>query len=97
MLAKAENVEPDLIGKLDLLDQIAQSSCRVDLLAGDRVGADIAECEEPEFHCSLPSVEGPASCRSGGRPLRVSGPDIVAAAGRRHCAPVNSPSTLSSP
>ena len=44
VLADAEDVEPDLVGELDLLDQVAEPLAR----AGP--GGEIAEAREAEFH-----------------------------------------------
>jgi hypothetical protein len=38
MFADAEHRQPDLIGQLDLLDQVAQPLRRIEQLAGGRVG-----------------------------------------------------------
>jgi hypothetical protein len=51
MLAQPEEVEAELVGELDLLDEVLQPLLRADDLAGDRVLADVAECIEAEFHC----------------------------------------------
>jgi hypothetical protein len=55
VLADAEDVEPDLIGELDLLDQLLQALLRADRLAGRRVRTDLAECVDSELHRSLRS------------------------------------------
>ena len=44
VLADAEDVEADLIGQLDLLEEVAQPPCRVDL------GADVGKGVEAKFH-----------------------------------------------
>ena len=49
MFTQPEDVEPNLIGEFDLLDQVAQPLMRADR-AGARFGADIRECVEAEFH-----------------------------------------------
>ena len=56
MLAEAEHVEADLVGKLDLFDQIAQPLMRADV-AGALVQADIGKSVETEFH-----VESSSEC-----------------------------------
>ena len=83
VLADAEEVEPDLVGELDLLDEVCEAPRCVDLLAGDRIRTDVAECEEPEFHRSvLPA------------PFREDWAEMVTDDERRQSPPVNSPSTL---
>ena len=49
VLAQAEHVETDLVGQLDLLDQVAQPFMRADG-ARTRFRADIRESVEAEFH-----------------------------------------------
>jgi hypothetical protein len=55
MLAQAEHVEPDLVGKLDLLNQVLQPLRRAYSVPGLGVGADIAERVETEFHAAHPA------------------------------------------
>ena len=43
MLAEAEHVEADLVGKLDLLDQVAQPLMRADVRRGLRSGLTSAK------------------------------------------------------
>jgi hypothetical protein len=50
MLAKAEDVEADLIGQFDLLKQIADALDRTDPGARRRVGHIVAEGVDAEFH-----------------------------------------------
>ena len=50
MLADAEDVETDLVGELDLLDEVAQTCGRIDRAARHRVGGQLGEGVEPEFH-----------------------------------------------
>jgi hypothetical protein len=45
VLANAEDIETYLVGQFDLLEEVAQPLCRVDL------GADIGESVEAKFHC----------------------------------------------
>ena len=52
MLAEAEHVEADLVGKLDLLDQVAQPLMRADV-AGTFFRADVGEGVETEFHIDI--------------------------------------------
>ena len=49
VLAEAEHVEPDLVGKLDLFDQVAQPLMRADPRPA-RFRADVGEGVETEFH-----------------------------------------------
>ena len=49
MLAQAEHVEADLVGKLDLFDQVAQPLMRADV-AGALFRADVGKSIETEFH-----------------------------------------------
>ena len=50
MLAEAEEFQAELIGEFDLLDEVAEPFRRPDLVARDRIRADIGECVETEFH-----------------------------------------------
>ena len=52
MLAEAEHVEADLVGKLDLLDQVAQPLMRADV-TGTLFHADVGKSVETEFHCQI--------------------------------------------
>jgi hypothetical protein len=49
MLPEAEHVEADLVGKLDLFDEIAQSLMRADV-TGTLVHAHIGKSVETQFH-----------------------------------------------
>jgi hypothetical protein len=49
MFAETEDVEADLIGKLDLLDQMPDPLGRFHALAG-RIGIDVCKCVKAEFH-----------------------------------------------
>lgn len=49
MLAETKDVQPDLVGELDLLDQVAQPLVRTDR-TGTRFRADVGESVETEFH-----------------------------------------------
>ena len=49
MLAETEHVEADLVGKLDLLDEIAQTLMRADV-TGTVVHADVGKGVETQFH-----------------------------------------------
>ena len=49
MLAQAVDVEPDLIGQLDFLEQIFQPLRRAHRLAGHRVGGQFGERRNAEF------------------------------------------------
>ncbi|ESZ01076.1 hypothetical protein X738_05595 [Mesorhizobium sp. LNHC209A00] len=48
VFAEAEDVEPDLVGEFDLLDQVAQPLMRADG-ARTRLRADVGEGVETEF------------------------------------------------
>ena len=50
MLAHAENIQPDLIGEFDLLNQVPQPLRRGDVPPRFRVGADIGEGIEAKLH-----------------------------------------------
>ena len=50
VLADAEDVEPDPVGELDLLDQVAQPLLRPDLPTGGRVRRELRERVDTEFH-----------------------------------------------
>ena len=49
-----EHIEPDLIGQLDLLDQIFQSARAFRPLARNRIGIHVSKCVETEFHIAHP-------------------------------------------
>jgi len=50
MLADPEDVEPDLIGELDLLEESADPLLRADRSTGPRVGRSLAEAVDAELH-----------------------------------------------
>ena len=50
MLADAEDVEPDLVGELDLLDQVAEPLTRADGRPGRRIRGRLAEGVDAELH-----------------------------------------------
>ena len=50
VLADAEDVEADLVGQLDLLNQVAQPLSSADHLAAAGIGRDLAERIDPELH-----------------------------------------------
>ena len=50
VLADAEHVEPDLVGELDLLDEVAEALRRSQRLARDRVGRELRERVDAELH-----------------------------------------------
>jgi hypothetical protein len=50
MLADAKDVEPDLIGELDLLQQLPQPQLRRDRAARLRIARRIGERVEPDLH-----------------------------------------------
>jgi hypothetical protein len=56
MLTDAEHVEPDLVGQLDLLEQIAQTPVPVD------ARADLGETVDTQVHVAQPSDACLASC-----------------------------------
>lgn len=49
MFAQTEDVEADLVGQLDLFDQVAQPLVRADR-AGAGLGTDVSKSVETEFH-----------------------------------------------
>ena len=65
MLAEAEHVEADLVGKLDLFDQVAQPLMRADV-AGAFFRADVGEGVETEFHIDILVGERFAAGRGSG-------------------------------
>ena len=66
VLAEAEDVEAELVGEGDLLDEVAQALRRADRAAGGGVGADVGEGVEAELHPgSFLSAAAPAA--AGGR------------------------------
>ena len=50
VLADAEDVEPELVGQLDLLEQVGQPLLLADRLAGLRIGSPVGERVEAELH-----------------------------------------------
>jgi hypothetical protein len=50
MFAEAEHVQADLIGQLDLLDEIAQALRRGDPIFGDSIFRQLAEGIDTKFH-----------------------------------------------
>ena len=58
MLADAEDVEPDLVGQLDLLDQVAQPLLGADHVPGPRVGRQLREGVDPDLHDVANTVPG---------------------------------------
>jgi hypothetical protein len=50
MFAEPEDIEPDLIGKLDLLDQMLDPLGPFHSLAAGRIGVDVCECIKTQFH-----------------------------------------------
>ena len=50
MLADYKDIEPDLIGELDLLHEIEKSSLRCNYLAGPGVRRRFREGVDAEFH-----------------------------------------------
>ena len=73
VLADAEDVEPDLIGELDLLDQVAQALRGADHPPGSRVGRQLGERVDPELHLSCSDSAAPLAERLPGRSGRRSG------------------------
>jgi hypothetical protein len=57
MLADAEHVEPDPVGQLDLLEQIAQPPAPVD------PRAELRKTVDPQVHVAQPIGASVASCR----------------------------------
>ena len=56
MLAEAEDIEPDLIGEHDLLDEVAEPFRRAGPPSGDGIGSDVCEGIETDFHDCLPGA-----------------------------------------
>ena len=50
VFAEREDVEPELVGEFDLLEQVLETLFRARRLAGYRIDADIGERVETEFH-----------------------------------------------
>ena len=67
VFAEAEDIEADLVGQRDLLDQVAQPLGRADPSLGRRIGADIAESVEAEFHARPLPGEVSRSARPSSR------------------------------
>ena len=65
VLADAEHVEPDLVGELDLLDQVAQPLLRADHVPVERVLLKLRERVDPDLHRSQ-NVPGLVSRRVRG-------------------------------
>jgi hypothetical protein len=59
VLAEAEDLEADLVGEFDLLDEVAQPLGWPDTTAADRIGADVGEGIQSEVHGSM-LLLGPA-------------------------------------
>ena len=53
MFADAENVEPDAIGKFDLLHQIGEGLVGGDRLAGQRIAPGLDESVDAKLHRGL--------------------------------------------
>ena len=69
VLTDAEDVQPDPVGELDLLDEVAQPLLDADQLAGARVGCHLAEGVDAELHAaSVP--HGPGHAPVGGVYIR---------------------------
>ena len=62
VLADAEDVEADLVGELDLLDQVAQPLAGADRAARSPGRAELGEGVDAELHQLLSSIR----CRGGG-------------------------------
>ncbi len=50
MLPDAEYIEPELVGELDLLDEVPQALLGADQLPGLRVRVQLGEREETDLH-----------------------------------------------
>src|SRR2546430_1756869 len=50
VLADGEDVEADLLGEIDLFQQVLHALLRADHRAGDRIGLQLRERVEAEFH-----------------------------------------------
>ena len=55
VLADAEHVQADLVGELDLLQEVGQPLLGAGRAAGRRVPQDVAEGVDAQFHAPLPS------------------------------------------
>src|SRR5262249_14633525 len=64
VLAHAEHVEPDLVGELDLLDEVPQALLRRDQLPAGRVGGPLPEAVDAELDVALPGGPRPAGRRA---------------------------------
>ncbi len=62
MLAEAEDIEPDLVGEHDFLDQVAHPLPGIDLAAACRIVARLAEAVDAEFH-RMRRARDSARCR----------------------------------
>jgi hypothetical protein len=68
VLADAEDVEADLVGKLDLLEEVSQPPCRADLRA------DVGEGVEAKFHHRF--LSDPHQLFAPNSIQRLRGPDF---------------------
>ena len=51
VLANAEHIEANLIGQLDLLDEVVKALSRADALTGAGVGRHLGESINANLHC----------------------------------------------
>ncbi len=87
VLADAEDVEPDLIRELDLLDEVAQALPGRDRAPCRRVGGHLAEAVEADLHGH--ALYGRSTgCRAVGRPVSIQ--HKVTTGACRHRVPASS-------
>src|SRR5690349_19855249 len=75
VLADAEDVEPDGVGQLDLLEQVVHPLCRRDRLPGDGIRRQLAEGVDTQLHYLRTQLYRP-----GGSATAVPGTDMAASA-----------------
>jgi hypothetical protein len=56
VLADADDVEADLVGELDLLQQVAQALARADATRRRMVGREVSEGVDADLHALLPPL-----------------------------------------
>lgn len=53
MLADPEDLEPNLVGELDLFDQVAEPLCRTDRPTAGWIGCGLREGVDAELHSGI--------------------------------------------
>jgi len=71
MLADPEHVEPELVGKRDFLDQVAQPLRGIDGLVGGRIGRGLREGVDANFHEGMWAGGWSPRCNRGDAVRRV--------------------------